>query len=100
MPMSDASRVLVFSTCYNERDNIGSLIDKIVEVLPKADVLVVDDNSPDGTFEVVSEKRKIYPQVTGVQRPPLTSHCFFPVDSDHVSKKVTTPSPFEKEISS
>ena len=69
MPMSDASRVLVFSTCYNERDNIGSLIDKIVEVLPNADVLVVDDNSPDGTFEVVSEKRKIYPQVTGVQRP-------------------------------
>src|SRR5471030_2592000 len=40
------SNLLVFTTCYNERGNIGALIDKIVEQLPSADVLVVDDTSP------------------------------------------------------
>ena len=64
-----SSRLLVFTTCYNEFGNIGGLIDKIIELLPQADVLVVDDNSPDGTFEVVLEKSKVFPQVTGVQRP-------------------------------
>jgi dolichol-phosphate mannosyltransferase len=34
---------------YNERDNLASLIREIHAVVPAADVLVTDDNSPDGT---------------------------------------------------
>jgi dolichol-phosphate mannosyltransferase len=63
------SNLLVFTTCYNERANIGALIDQIVEEVPGADLLVVEDNSPDGTWEIIAERAKIYPQLTAVQRP-------------------------------
>jgi dolichol-phosphate mannosyltransferase len=52
------SNLLVFTTCYNEHGNIGLLVDQIVEQLPHADILVVDDNSPDGTWDVILEKAK------------------------------------------
>lgn len=63
------SSLLVFTACYNERENIAPLIDQIVAQLPSADILVVDDNSPDGTWEVIAERATVYPQLTGVQRP-------------------------------
>jgi len=62
------SNILVFTTCYNEHDNIGDLIDQIVEAVPQADILVVDDNSPDGTWGVIREKQKKYSNLTAVQR--------------------------------
>lgn len=34
---------------YNEADNLENMIDAIMEVVPDAHVLVIDDNSPDGT---------------------------------------------------
>ncbi len=40
---------LVIIPTYNERANLGPLIEQIHRALPAADVLVVDDNSPDGT---------------------------------------------------
>ncbi len=63
------SHVLVFTACYNEVENIGRLVDQIVLRLPEADILVVDDNSPDGTWEVIKKKVASYPQLTAVQRP-------------------------------
>lgn len=63
------SDVLVFTTCYNERDNIGDLIDQIVSNVPGADILVVDDNSPDGTWDIISEKRQQYSNIVAVKRP-------------------------------
>lgn len=42
-------RTLVAVCTYNERENLPSLVDAIHVALPDADVLVVDDNSPDGT---------------------------------------------------
>lgn len=63
------SSLLVFTACYNERENIGPLIDQIVAQLPAADLLVVDDNSPDGTWEVLTDKARIYPQLTTIKRP-------------------------------
>jgi dolichol-phosphate mannosyltransferase len=63
------SRLLVFTTCYNERDNIGSLIDQIAQTVPAADILVVDDNSPDGTWDIIQAKALEYPQLRSVMRP-------------------------------
>ena len=63
------SDVLVFTTCYNERENIGLLIDQIAAVVPSADILVVDDSSPDGTWEVIEQRRTIHPQLRAVSRP-------------------------------
>ena len=50
--------VVVMVPTYNETENIDSLLDSISKILPEADVLVVDDNSPDGTWQIVQEKIK------------------------------------------
>jgi dolichol-phosphate mannosyltransferase len=42
-------RTLVILATYNEINNLPGLVDAIEQVLPHADVLVIDDNSPDGT---------------------------------------------------
>ena len=62
-------RTLIFTACYNERENIGLLIDQVASVVPEADILVVDDNSPDGTWDVLQEKKREHPQLICVQRP-------------------------------
>ena len=43
------SAVLVVIPTYNEADNIERIVDRVRAAVPTADVLVVDDNSPDGT---------------------------------------------------
>jgi dolichol-phosphate mannosyltransferase len=48
-------RLLVSIATYNERDNLAELIAGIHAELPHADVLVIDDNSPDGTGEMADE---------------------------------------------
>lgn len=45
-------RVLVVIPTYNERDNIESIVDRLLAAVPSANVLVVDDGSPDGTGKV------------------------------------------------
>jgi dolichol-phosphate mannosyltransferase len=46
---------------YNERSNIGILLEKIFSLnLPDLGVLVVDDNSPDGTGRLVEELKSKY----------------------------------------
>jgi len=47
--MPDDRRLLVSLCTYNERDNLTDLIAEIHRYVPSADVLVIDDNSPDGT---------------------------------------------------
>jgi len=63
------SEILIFTACFNERDNIGPLIDQIVASVPGADILVVDDNSPDGTFEIVRQRAARYQNLYSQRRP-------------------------------
>jgi dolichol-phosphate mannosyltransferase len=49
-----ATTVVSIAT-YNERENLPELIAEIHQHLPEADVLVVDDNSPDGTGQLADE---------------------------------------------
>jgi dolichol-phosphate mannosyltransferase len=51
-PTAAEPRVLVSLATYNERDNVPPLVREIRQTLPAADVLVIDDNSPDGTGDV------------------------------------------------
>jgi dolichol-phosphate mannosyltransferase len=67
--VSKSSDLLIFTTSYNERENIGQLIDQIAETVPAADILVVDDNSPDGTWDVIQQKAERWPQLRAVMRP-------------------------------
>lgn len=45
-------RTIVILPTYNERENIGPVVGRIRASAPQADVLVVDDGSPDGTGEI------------------------------------------------
>ncbi len=45
-------RILTIVPTYNERDNLPLLVPAILNIDPDLDVLVVDDNSPDGTGEI------------------------------------------------
>ncbi len=53
--MSDARPLIVIPT-YNEKDNLPSLLDAVHGAMPFAHVLVVDDNSPDGTGDLADTR--------------------------------------------
>jgi dolichol-phosphate mannosyltransferase len=48
--------VVVIPT-YNEKDNISALFDEIFKHIPETHILVVDDNSPDGTAQIVKDRK-------------------------------------------
>ena len=62
-------RTLVALATYNEIENLPSLVDEILRVLPDADVLVIDDNSPDGTGRWCDERAASEPRLHCLHRP-------------------------------
>ena len=55
---------------YNEKDNAASIIDAVIALSHPFDILVIDDNSPDGTAQIVKRKQEQYPgRVHLVERP-------------------------------
>lgn len=54
---------LVITATYNEAENIHRLITQIVSISPDMDILVIDDNSPDGTAHIVCELKERCPSV-------------------------------------
>lgn len=48
-------RVLVIIPTYNEAENIGPITGRLRAAVPAADILVVDDNSPDGTGHLADD---------------------------------------------
>jgi dolichol-phosphate mannosyltransferase len=51
----DLGRIVVIIPTYNERDNIVAITGRVRDAVPAADILVADDNSPDGTGEIADE---------------------------------------------
>jgi dolichol-phosphate mannosyltransferase len=49
-------RALVVLATYNEIENLPSLVEEVLRMLPGGDVLVIDDNSPDGTGRWCDER--------------------------------------------
>lgn len=58
MPQNDC---IVIIPMYNERENAAAIIDAVMALDHGFDVLVIDDNSPDGTAAIVREKMNQYP---------------------------------------
>src|ERR1700749_4596500 len=52
---SATGRVLIVMPTYNERQNLEIMAGRIRESTPEADLLVVDDNSPDGTGDLADK---------------------------------------------
>ncbi|MCX7954461.1 MAG: polyprenol monophosphomannose synthase [Bacteroidales bacterium] len=51
---------LIIIPTYNERENIADLIKYIINLPYQFDILVVDDNSPDNTADIVKDLMKVY----------------------------------------
>ena len=49
-------RILISLATYNERENLPLITKEIFDTVPEVDVLVIDDNSPDGTGDWVAEQ--------------------------------------------
>ena len=54
---------------YNEAENIRLLVADILSLPVPVDVVVVDDNSPDGTGQIAQDLATIYPTVHAIHRP-------------------------------
>ena len=61
-------RAVVVIPTYNEAENIAWIVTRVRRALPQADVLVVDDGSPDGTGRIAEEIAAADPQVRVVHR--------------------------------
>ena len=52
------SKTLIFTATYNEKDNVTKLIKEINKICKDIDILVIDDNSPDNTPEILRNLQK------------------------------------------
>lgn len=60
---------LVIIPTYNESSNIEKIINIILAVSPQLDVLIIDDNSPDNTAQIIRNMRKKNPRLHLLTRP-------------------------------
>ena len=67
--MTESLRVLVVIPTYNERDNLPRIVPRVLEQGDAFHVLVVDDNSPDGTGDVADELAAGDERVAVLHRP-------------------------------
>ncbi|MCH7938708.1 MAG: polyprenol monophosphomannose synthase [Candidatus Marinimicrobia bacterium] len=73
------NKTLIITPTYNERQNVETLLERIHVVVPGAHVLVVDDNSPDGTGQWVEQQSEQEAWVHVLRRPEKqglgTAYC-------------------------
>src|SRR6267142_2392483 len=62
-------RTLVFTATYNEKDNVVPLVARITAAASDADILIVDDDSPDGTGRLLDELARANHRLMVIHRP-------------------------------
>jgi dolichol-phosphate mannosyltransferase len=63
-------RSVVFIPTYNEAENLERLVQEIRRIVPEMEILVVDDESPDGTGGIADRLAAADPRVHVLHRPP------------------------------
>jgi dolichol-phosphate mannosyltransferase len=66
--MDEVSNIVIIPT-YNERENIEAVVKSISSLKVSFDILIIDDNSPDGTSAIVKELQKSYSNLFIIERP-------------------------------
>lgn len=61
-------RATIIIPTFNERDNISKLLGAILSIDSSIQIIIVDDNSPDGTGDVVTDLAYRYPTVSCIHR--------------------------------
>jgi len=73
-------KTLIVTPTYNESKNIKMLVDTLFRLNPDYHILVIDDNSPDGTAKIVKESQKNYNNLHLAERPKKrglgTAYCY------------------------
>jgi dolichol-phosphate mannosyltransferase len=64
----DSLRALVCLPTYDERENVGPITEAILASTPDVDILVIDDNSPDGTGQLADAIAAREPRVKVLHR--------------------------------
>jgi dolichol-phosphate mannosyltransferase len=63
-----APRLLISLATYNEAGNLRPLVETIREHAPESSILIIDDNSPDGTGQIADELRRMLPEIQVIHR--------------------------------
>jgi dolichol-phosphate mannosyltransferase len=61
-------RILVVMPTYNERDNLPKVVSLVLDTHPELDILIVDDNSPDGTGLVAAGLARDDPRIHAMHK--------------------------------
>lgn len=81
----EALRYSVILPTYNEKENIGPLIRDLFSHLgEEAEIIVVDDNSPDGTGKIVEEMSATHPNIIFIRR--MEDHGLVPSLREGIKK--------------
>ncbi len=67
-PTSPPKRVLIVMPTYNEAENIDRIVPAVLEAAPDVHMLIVDDNSPDGTGQMADALADAHPRVHVLHR--------------------------------
>ncbi len=62
------NKALVIIPTYNEKENVGGVVPAVLAQSLSAEVLIVDDGSPDGTGDIVAEMAKTEPRIHLLRR--------------------------------
>jgi dolichol-phosphate mannosyltransferase len=65
--LSGMSNIVIIPT-YKEKENIGELVNAISSLPIRFDILVIDDNSPDGTADIIKNLQPAYPNLHLIER--------------------------------
>jgi dolichol-phosphate mannosyltransferase len=66
--MEEVTNIVIIPT-YKERENIEAIIKSITSLETPFDILIIDDNSPDGTAAIVKELQKTFNNLHLIERP-------------------------------
>ncbi|MEO8498975.1 MAG: polyprenol monophosphomannose synthase, partial [Planctomycetota bacterium] len=69
LALTTPTRTLVVVATYNEIENLPRLVDEVFQHAPDVDLLVIDDNSPDGTGDWCDEHTRHEPRLACLHRP-------------------------------
>ncbi len=65
----DSPKLLVSLATFDESGNLRPLIEEIRRYAPLASILIIDDNSPDGTGQLADELQTTLPRIHVIHRP-------------------------------
>jgi dolichol-phosphate mannosyltransferase len=64
----DLQKSLIIIPTYEEAENIGKILKELFTLYPHINILVIDDNSPDGTSAIVTSKQTTFPNLSLIKR--------------------------------